>query len=105
MLLEACSAGDAAAAIGRMAEETMRVKMNEQRRVITRKIRNLEVSTKAGLRPWREIITPHPDVAEGRYQQAEFAADLAQVHRGDAAPEYGDPKEFFKRTFLTDGLR
>jgi uncharacterized protein len=105
MLLEACSAGEASAAVGRLAEETMRVRMNEQRRVVTRKIRNLEVNTKAGLRPWREIVTPHPDVAEGRYQQAEFAADLAQVHRGDAAPEYGDPKEFFRRTYLTDGLR
>ena len=31
------------------------------------------------LKPWREIVTPHPDVAAGRYRQAEFAADLAQV--------------------------
>ena len=29
------------------------------------------------VRPWREVITSHPDVASGRYQQAEFAADLA----------------------------
>jgi hypothetical protein len=28
------------------------------------------------LKPWREIVTPHADVASGRYQQAEFAADL-----------------------------
>ncbi len=55
--------------------------------------------------PWREVVTPHPDVASGRYQQAEFAADLWQVHRGEAADEYGDPVEFFRRTFLTEGLR
>ena len=50
-------------------------------------------------------MTPHPDVASGQYQQAEFAADLHQVWRGEAAPEYGDPAEFFRRTFITDGLR
>ena len=31
---------------------------------------------------WREIIEPHPDVAQGRYLNAEFAADLSQVARG-----------------------
>jgi hypothetical protein len=50
------------------------------------------------------VITPHPDVATGRYAVAEFAADLAQVRRGDAGPEYGDAPEFFRRTFLTAGL-
>ena len=34
-----------------------------------------------------------------------FAADLWQVFKGNAAPEYRDPKEFFRRTFLTAGLR
>ncbi len=56
------------------------------------------------LKPWREVVSPHPDVAKGRYQQAEFAADLAQVLRGDAAAEYGDPTEFFDRTYLTEGM-
>lgn len=64
----------------------------------------LTVGTR-GLRPWRELIAPHPDVASGRYRQAEFAADLHQVWRNEAAPEYGDPGEFFRRTFLTAGLR
>jgi predicted AAA+ superfamily ATPase len=57
-----------------------------------------------GLKPWRTIATPHPDVASGRYQQAEFAADLFQVITGKAEPEYGDAKEFFRRTYLTEGL-
>ena len=34
---------------------------------------------RSGLKPWREVARPHPDVAAGRYRQAEFAADLAQV--------------------------
>lgn len=57
------------------------------------------------LTPWREVVTPHPDVAAGRYHQAEFAADLAAVLTGNAAPEYQDPKEFFARTYLTEGMR
>jgi predicted AAA+ superfamily ATPase len=62
----------------------------------------------AGLTPWREVIMPHADVASGRYQQAEFAADLWQVAFGDGAAvarEYKDPVEFFQRTFLTASLR
>ncbi|MBA2719231.1 MAG: ATP-binding protein [Chloroflexi bacterium] len=58
-----------------------------------------------GLSPWRSVVTPHPDVAAGRYRQAEFAADLAQVARGEGAKEYVDPSEFFARTYLTEGLR
>ena len=57
------------------------------------------------LRPWREVIMPHPDVRAGRYQQAEFAADMAQVLAGEAGPEYGDAAEFFRRTYLTVGMR
>ena len=57
------------------------------------------------LKPWREVIVPHKDVAEGRYQQAEFAADLAQVLSGNAEIEYQDPSEFFNRTYLTEGMK
>jgi len=57
-----------------------------------------------GFKPWRQVATPHPDVASGRYQQAEFAADLFQVITGKAEAEYGDAKEFFNRTYLTEGL-
>ncbi len=59
----------------------------------------------AGLTPWREIIAPHADVAAGRFEQAEYAADLEQVVDGRAEPEYGDPRAFFARTYITQGLR
>jgi hypothetical protein len=58
-----------------------------------------------GLKPWREVLQPHRDVAAGNFQAAEFAADLHRVAAGQAEGEYGDPVEFFARTFLTDGLR
>ena len=53
---------------------------------------------------WRTVMQPHPDVAEGRYRAAEFAADLAQVSRGEGAYEYRDPVEFFSRTYVTEGM-
>ncbi len=53
---------------------------------------------------WRTIIEPHPDVAQGRYKKAEFAADLSQVARGEGAFEYRDPVEFFARTYVTEGM-
>ncbi len=56
------------------------------------------------LKPWREVVTPHPDVAEGRYHNAEFAVNLAEVVAGTADTEYQDPIEFFERTYLTDGM-
>lgn len=58
----------------------------------------------AGLIPWREVVEPHQDVATGEFQQAEFAADLAKVHNGSAPSEYRNPREFFARTYLTEGL-
>ena len=51
------------------------------------------------------MVTPHRDVASGRYQQAEFAADLWQVHLGEGTDEYRDPVEFFRRTYLTESLK
>lgn len=54
---------------------------------------------------WRSIIEPHPDVAQGRYKNAEFAADLAQVARGEGSAEYQDPVEFFARTYVTEGMK
>lgn len=58
-----------------------------------------------GLPPWREVVEPHDDVAEGTFQLAQFAADLRQVHLGIARPEYGDPVQFFERTYITRGLK
>jgi predicted AAA+ superfamily ATPase len=87
--------------------ELLRVRFDEQTRGEKRKSSStpIEGTAVSGLRPWREIITPHEDVASGRYQQAEFAADLWQVHLGGGTAEYLDPVEFFRRTYLTDSLK
>jgi predicted AAA+ superfamily ATPase len=56
------------------------------------------------LKPWREIIVPHPDVLNGTFQQSEFAADLTAVRTGKATPEYGEAQAFYERTFITEGM-
>jgi hypothetical protein len=94
-------------AVEQMKAEILRVKFEEQLRTQKRKESSIAVEGKpaTGLRPWREIVTPHPDVASGRYQQAEFAADLWQVYLGEGSDEYKDPIEFYRRTFITEGLQ
>ncbi len=105
LLLEAVAAPDQAREVGKLEEDVMRVKFTEQRRVVERQGSLIEGAPQTGLRPWREIITPHKDVASGRYQQAEFAADLDQVHRNEGSDEYRDPREFYRRTFVTQGMQ
>lgn len=106
-LLLAVSAAEEAAEIDKMRQDLLRQRFAEQARQTQRKaaVAPIEGQPAGGLKPWRELVTPHPDVASGRYQQAEFAADLHQVWKDEAADEYGKPAEFFRRTFLTDGLR
>lgn len=59
------------------------------------------------LTPWRDVLKPHPDVLSGRFKESEFAANLHSVahETGTTAAEYSDPVEFFRRTFLTAGLK
>lgn len=106
-LLSSIGAGDQAADVDRLKSEVMRTRFDElaRREKVRANKEGLPGQPAGGLKPWRDIVTPHPDVASGRFAQAEFAADLAQVIRGDATAEYGNPKEFFRRTYLTQGLR
>ncbi|MCA9211960.1 MAG: hypothetical protein KDB27_02750, partial [Planctomycetales bacterium] len=98
-LLSSVGAGDQAAEVDRFKSEVMRTRFKELSKQETQRASKEALSGQptGGLKPWREIVTPHPDVASGRFAQAEFAADLAQVIRGDATDEYGNPKEFFRR--------
>lgn len=65
----------------------------------------LTTTPATGLKSWRNVISPHPDVAQGRYKNAEFAADLSLVARGEGSIEYKDPVEFFSRTYITEGMK
>lgn len=95
-------------------EEVTKMKLDLRRLMFDEQVRGekrkaggslIETQASGSLKPWREVVTPHPDVASGRYQQAEFAADLWQVHIGEGSDEYRKPQEFFRRTFLTESLK
>jgi predicted AAA+ superfamily ATPase len=104
-LLRAIGAPEAADEVKRSRIDLRRVSSEqEDRRVVKAAGGATEVGS-AGLQPWREVLRPHDDVARGNFRAAEFAADLAMVARGEGDPEYTDPVEFFRRTFLTGGLR
>ena len=105
-LLTAVSAPQAAD-VEKMRNELLRTQFEDKRRVEMRKAsyQPTEGKPQGDLPPWRTVVTPHPDVASGRYQQAEFAADLWQVYLKEGSDEYKDPVEFYQRTFLTEGLR
>jgi len=96
------------------ADEVRKIKMELRRTIYDEQVRGekrksagtaIESQATGNLKPWREIVTPHRDVASGHYQQAEFAADLWQVHLGEGTDEYRNPVEFFRRTYLTESLR
>ncbi|MCP4656470.1 MAG: ATP-binding protein, partial [bacterium] len=105
-LLAAVSASEADQ-VEKMKMELLRLRFDEQVRGEKRKSAGTAIESAAAvsLKPWREVVTPHADVASGRYQQAEFAADLWQVHLGEGTDEYRDPLEFFRRTHLTESLK
>lgn len=105
-LLAAVSAPEADD-VEKMKMELLRVRFDEQVRTEKRRSAGttIEMQAQAGLKPWREVVNPHKDVASGKYQQAEFAADLWQVHMGEGSDEYRKPVEFFRRTYLTESLK
>ena len=79
-------------------------KDQKQYQVATERQLSVRLET-GGLPAWRDVVEPHDDVAQGTFQLAQFAADLRQVALGVARPEYGDPVQFYDRTYITRGLK
>lgn len=59
----------------------------------------------ANTTPWRQVVTPHDNIQQGKVKQNDFAASLADVLHQSGNPDDFDPERFFNRTFLTAGLR
>src|SRR6266540_1040029 len=101
-----------AAGAASQAEQVRRLRADHQRAVFEAETRRIVKQQEAGvtvagqgLKPWREVLAPHEDVATGNFSASEFAADLHVVAQGEGGEEYADPVQFFRRTFLTEGLR
>jgi hypothetical protein len=56
------------------------------------------------MRPFTTVAVPHDDIFKDKLTMDVFAADLWQVYKGTAPAEYQDPREFFRKTFLTKGM-
>ena len=57
------------------------------------------------MRPFVNIAQPHEDIISEKPSMDVFAANLWKVHQGDAPAEYQDPDIFFKKTYMTRGLK
>jgi len=57
------------------------------------------------MKPFTQIAIPHEDILEGRFTMDVFAADLWQVANGKAPLDYQDADLFFRKTYLTKGLK
>lgn len=98
-LMREAAYGDAAGSMS-ATSKPLDIPMREKKKGATGFLQTIA----GNLKSWREVMQPHPDVAEGRYRKAEFAADLSQVARGEGSIEYADPVEFFARTYVTEGM-
>ena len=83
-----------AAGAAEQADEVRKLRMDHQRahyETETKKAvkaASLASVPGTGLKPWRDVIKPHEDVAKGHYNAAEFAADLHMVSHGEGSQEY-----------------
>ncbi|GAW90952.1 ATP-binding protein [Calderihabitans maritimus] len=57
------------------------------------------------MKAFHTIAVPHKDILEGRLTMDVFAADLWEVCQGRGPDEYRDGEIFFKKTYLTRGLK
>lgn len=57
------------------------------------------------LPPLFDLCVPREDVQRRSIAESDFAADLAQVLRGEAPADYRDPAQFFANTHPTHGLK
>lgn len=102
-LLKLINATDEAAELQTIRLNLRRVTADkDDKKVLKAAIDNPEST---GLKPWREVLPPHDDVATGNFAASEFAADLYKVaFGGEQDVDYADAVEFFRRTYLTEGL-
>jgi predicted AAA+ superfamily ATPase len=57
------------------------------------------------MKAFHTIAIPDKDILEGKLTMDVFAADLWEAYSGRAPQEYRDPYTFFKKTYLTAGLK
>lgn len=94
-----------------IAEQKEQIQREKFAQPSKKRIVKIKASPLTSLKPWREVAVPHEDVSNGTFSSSEFAADLWEVHKAvtgipgaRVSKEYGDPRTFFGRTYITTGL-
>ena len=57
------------------------------------------------MKPFSTIAIPHRDILEGRLTMDVFAANLWEVYKDRAHEDYRDTSIFFRKTYITEGLK
>ncbi len=57
------------------------------------------------MKPFHTIAIPHEDIIDGKLTMDVFAADLWEVSQDEGLDEYKDADTFFRKTFITEGLK
>lgn len=57
------------------------------------------------LAAFETIAKPHRDILRGNFTSDTYAAKLGQVVKKEGPLEYRNAKQFFKKTYMTDGLK
>lgn len=57
------------------------------------------------MKSFHTIAVPHKDILEGKLTLDVFAADLWEVMKNRGPDEYKDAETFFRKTYLTEGLK
>jgi len=104
-LLRAAGAVPEADEVEKLLFDHQRAAFEKETKKAVRQSAALPALEGMGLKPWREVTAPHPDVATGQFNASQFAANLYRVAHEEDLGEYGEPIEFFQRTYLTEGLR
>lgn len=57
------------------------------------------------MKPFHNIAIPHKDILEGKLRMDIFAADLWEAYHNQGEEEYRDKDTFFRKTYMTEGLK
>jgi hypothetical protein len=57
------------------------------------------------MKPFSAVAIPHRDIMEGKLTLDVFAANLWEVYKGRAHEDYRDPAIFFRKTYITEGIK
>ena len=97
--------GSPAAEVDKLLLDHQRAAFEKETRRAARQSAALPAVEGMGLKPWREVIAPHTDVATGRFNAYSSRPTFTAWRMTRTAASTAIRSRFFQRTYLTEGLR